>query len=187
MDVLFKRKDVNEYSWFGSRDVQGSGGEDIPVNSIVWEAAFAPYGGEATGVSVDWAKHRYQKGSLGEIVDPALKGQITQQCLHKFGEVALTCLLEDGTQRPSMNDIVGMLEFVLQLQESANNGVIKDTCGGYENSEDMFSSSHSSVQLSDYSDSTRLNTTTDDSYGSKQSDRLLPENVFSQIGDPKGR
>jgi len=153
----------------------------------VWEAAFAPYGGEATGVSVDWAKHRYQKGSLGEIVDPALKGQITQQCLHKFGEVALTCLLEDGTQRPSMNDIVGMLEFVLQLQESANNGVIKDTCGGYENSEDMFSSSHSSVQLSDYSDSTRLNTTTDDSYGSKQSDRLLPENVFSQIGDPKGR
>jgi len=33
MDVLFKRKDVSGYPWFGSRDVQGSEGEDIPVNS----------------------------------------------------------------------------------------------------------------------------------------------------------
>jgi len=33
MDVLFKRKDMSGYPWFGSRDVQGSEGEDIPVNS----------------------------------------------------------------------------------------------------------------------------------------------------------
>jgi len=33
MDVLFKRKDVSGYPWFGSRDVQGSEREDIPVNS----------------------------------------------------------------------------------------------------------------------------------------------------------
>ncbi|XP_014496880.1 receptor-like protein kinase FERONIA [Vigna radiata var. radiata] len=140
---------------------------------------------------VDWAKHRYKEGCLGEIVDPALKGQITPQCLQKFGEVALTCLLEDGTQRPSMNVIVGMLELVLQLQEdSAKNVVMMDTGGGYEeDSEDMFSGSHYSVELTDYSNSTRCNTSgnTDDSYGSKQSDRLLSENVFSEIWDPKGR
>ncbi|XP_047152348.1 receptor-like protein kinase FERONIA [Vigna umbellata] len=140
---------------------------------------------------VDWAKHRYKEGCLGEIVDPALKGQITPQCLQKFGEVALTCLLEDGTQRPSMNVIVGMLELVLQLQEdSAKNVVMMDTGGGYEeDSEDMFSSSHYSVELTDYSNSSRCNTSanTDDSYGSKQSDRLLSENVFSEIRDPKGR
>jgi len=29
MDVLFKRKDVSGYPWFGSRDVQESEGEDI--------------------------------------------------------------------------------------------------------------------------------------------------------------
>ncbi|KOM36790.1 hypothetical protein LR48_Vigan03g017100 [Vigna angularis] len=140
---------------------------------------------------VDWAKHRYKEGCLDEIVDPALKGQITPQCLQKFGEVALTCLLEDGTQRPSMNVIVGMLELVLQLQEdSAKNVVMMDTGGGYEeDSEDLFSSSHYSVELTDYSNSTRCNTSgnTDDSYGSKQSDRLLSENVFSEIWDPKGR
>ncbi|TKY65061.1 Receptor protein kinase FERONIA [Spatholobus suberectus] len=131
---------------------------------------------------VHWAKHLYHKGSLVEIVDPALKGQIAPECLRKFGEVALSCLLEDGTQRPSMNDVVGMLEFVLQLQDSAVNGVMVSG-GDYEDSEDIFSSSHSSVQLSDYSKSSGLNT----SYGSKESDRLISENVFSEIKDPKGR
>jgi len=32
MNVLFKKKDVSEYPWFRSRDVQGSEREDIPVN-----------------------------------------------------------------------------------------------------------------------------------------------------------
>ncbi|TKY65055.1 Receptor protein kinase FERONIA [Spatholobus suberectus] len=135
---------------------------------------------------VHWAKHLYHKGSLGEIVDPALKGQIAPECLRKFGEVALSCLLEDGTQRPSMNDVVGMLEFVLQLQDSAVNGVM-ESGGDYEDSEDMFSSSHGSVHVSDYSNSTGLNTTSNGSYGSKGSDRLIPEHVFSEIKDPKGR
>ncbi|TKY65070.1 Receptor protein kinase FERONIA [Spatholobus suberectus] len=137
---------------------------------------------------VHWAKHLYHKGSLGEIVDPALKGQIAPECLGKFGEVALSCLLEDGTQRPSMNDVVGMLEFVLQLQDSAVDGVV-EIGGDYEDSEDMFSSSQSTVHVSDYSNSTGLNTTTngDRSYGSTESDRLIPMNVFSEIKDPKGR
>ncbi|XP_014498298.1 receptor-like protein kinase FERONIA [Vigna radiata var. radiata] len=137
---------------------------------------------------VDWAKHRYQKGSLGEIVDPALKDQIAPHCLRKFGEVALSCLLEDGTQRPSMNDVVGVLEFVLQLQlqDSAHFNAVLESGGDYEDSgtENMFSSTHSSVHVSDYSNSSGLNTT---SYRSKESDSLIPEPVFSEIKDPKGR
>ncbi|KAK7374643.1 hypothetical protein VNO80_08080 [Phaseolus coccineus] len=137
---------------------------------------------------VDWAKHWYEKGSLGEIVDPALKGQIAPQCLRKFGEVALSCLLEDGTQRPSMNDVVGVLVFVLQLQlqDSANVNAVLESGGDCEDSttEDMFSSTHTSVHASDYSNSSGFNST---SYGSKQSDRLISELVFSEIKDPKGR
>ncbi|WVZ06821.1 hypothetical protein V8G54_020167 [Vigna mungo] len=129
---------------------------------------------------VDWAKHRHEKGSLGEIVDPALKGQIAPHCLRKFGDVALSCLLEDGSQRPSMNDVVGVLEFVLQLQlqETAHSDVVWESGGDYESSttEDMFSSSHSN--------SSGLNST---SYGNKESDRLISENVFSELKDPKGR
>ncbi|TKY65058.1 putative receptor protein kinase [Spatholobus suberectus] len=56
---------------------------------------------------VNWAKRCYEKGTLREIVDPELKGQIAPQCLRKFGEVLLSCLLEDGNQRPSMHDDTG--------------------------------------------------------------------------------
>ncbi|MCI54760.1 receptor-like protein kinase feronia-like, partial [Trifolium medium] len=40
-------------------------------------------------------------------------------CLKKFGEIATSCLLDDGRMRPSMNDVAWTLEFALQLQESA--------------------------------------------------------------------
>ncbi|RZB53907.1 receptor-like protein kinase FERONIA [Glycine soja] len=136
---------------------------------------------------VKWAKHCYEKGILSEIVDPELKGQIVPQCLRKFGEVALSCLLEDGTQRPSMKDIVGMLELVLQLQEGDVNGVM-ESGGDYEYGDDVFSSSHNSVHVSDYSKSTGLSTTRDGdrSYGSNDF-VLIPDDVFSEIKDPNGR
>ncbi|KAG4937510.1 hypothetical protein JHK85_052429 [Glycine max] len=136
---------------------------------------------------VKWAKHCYEKGILSEIVDPELKGQIVPQCLRKFGEVALSCLLEDGTQRPSMKDIVGMLELVLQLQEGDVNGVM-ESGGDYEYGDDVFSSSHNSVHVSDYSKSTGLITTRDGdrSYGSNDF-VLIPDDVFSEIKDPNGR
>ncbi|RZB53903.1 receptor-like protein kinase FERONIA [Glycine soja] len=135
---------------------------------------------------VNWAKHCCEKGTLSEIVDAKLKGQIAPQCMQKYGEVALSCLLEDGTQRPSMNDVVRMLEFVLHLQEGAVNEVMES-----EDTEDIFSSSHSTLHFSDYSKSTALSMATnvgDFSYGSKDSEeRLIPDHVFSEIKDPKGR
>ncbi|KAK7395626.1 hypothetical protein VNO78_16190 [Psophocarpus tetragonolobus] len=133
---------------------------------------------------VDWAKHLYQKGSFNEIVDPKLKDQVTSHCLHKFGELALSCLLEDGTQRPSMNDVVRMLEFVLQLHDNVVDGVMVNGWD-YEDRDDMFISTFSSVQDSYYSNNSGLNTTSNDSHKSSNdsyksdSDRLMiPENVF---------
>ncbi|KAL5167446.1 Receptor-like protein kinase FERONIA [Glycine soja] len=131
---------------------------------------------------VNWAKHCNEKGTLSEIVDAKLKGQIAPQCLQRYGEVALSCLLEDGTQRPSMNDVVRMLEFVLHLQEGAVNEVTES-----EDTEDVFSSSHSSLLFSDYSKSTALSMATnvgDCSYGSKDSEergenRLLGTTTFN--------
>ena len=138
---------------------------------------------------VKWAKHCYEKGTLSRIVDAELKGQIAPVCLRKFGDVALSCLLEDGTQRPSMKDVVGMLELVLQLQDSAANDGVMESGRDYEDSEDVFGSSHSSVHVSDYSKSTGLSTTSegDRRYGSKESFVLISNNVFSEIKDPKGR
>ncbi|BAT83247.1 hypothetical protein LR48_Vigan03g015200 [Vigna angularis] len=123
---------------------------------------------------VKWAKHCYEKGCLCDIVDPSLKGQTAAQCFHKFGEIALSCLHEDGTERPSMKDVVGMLQLVLQLHYS---GV------GEEVSDSGLCSQHDA----DYSKSTTANDGDNSSRGSKESSVLIPDDVFSEIKDPKGR
>ncbi|KAK7394387.1 hypothetical protein VNO78_14914 [Psophocarpus tetragonolobus] len=123
---------------------------------------------------VNWAKHCYEKGTLNEIVDPSLKDQIAPQSLRKFGELAISCLLEDGTQRPSINDVVALLHFALQLQDTAVKG----------DSHDIFGISQTTLQLWDYSNST---SNEDPSYGSKESQTLIPDNLFSEIKDPKPR
>ena len=49
------------------------------------------------------------------------------ESLKKFGEVAVSCLLNDGIKRPSMNDVVWGLEFALQLHESPKNTSLDET------------------------------------------------------------
>ncbi|KAK7365016.1 hypothetical protein VNO80_13766 [Phaseolus coccineus] len=66
-----------------------------------------------------WVRHCDRMGTIGEIVEPTLKKKIAAECLKKFCEIGVSCLLEDGSLRPSMKDVAGMLEFTLQLQESA--------------------------------------------------------------------
>ncbi|GLU01791.1 hypothetical protein SLE2022_190750 [Rubroshorea leprosula] len=67
-----------------------------------------------------WALLCYLKGTLDEIIDPRLTGQIAQMALQKFGEVAEKCVRQNGVERPTMSDIVWTLEFTLQLQETTD-------------------------------------------------------------------
>nr|XP_043615538.1 receptor-like protein kinase FERONIA [Erigeron canadensis] len=67
----------------------------------------------------EWGKSHYQKGTLHQIIDPCLSGEIAPKCLMKFGEVAYSCLKKYGSERPAMDDVVSGLEFALQLQEDA--------------------------------------------------------------------
>ncbi|KAJ7971095.1 Receptor-like protein kinase [Quillaja saponaria] len=78
----------------------------------------------------EWARQCYHKGTQYQIIDKNLKGKIAPECLNKFGEIAVNCLLDDGTQRPSMNDVVWGLEFSLQLQENAEEGGMNVIEGG---------------------------------------------------------
>ncbi|GJT15992.1 receptor-like protein kinase FERONIA [Tanacetum coccineum] len=67
----------------------------------------------------EWGKFHYQKGTLHEIIDSNLSGVISPKCLMKFGELAHNCLKWDGSERPTMEEVVWQLEFALQLQEDA--------------------------------------------------------------------
>ncbi|KAI3777025.1 hypothetical protein L1987_46818 [Smallanthus sonchifolius] len=67
----------------------------------------------------EWGKTCYGNGDLLEIIDPKLNGEIAPGCLMKFGEVASSCLHDEGGERPAMEEVVWGLEFALELQEAA--------------------------------------------------------------------
>ncbi|XP_051119341.1 receptor-like protein kinase FERONIA [Andrographis paniculata] len=70
----------------------------------------------------EWAKSNHRRGTVDQIVDPNLEGQIAPECLNNFVETAIACLKDRGFERPTMSDVVWSLEFTLQLQEEAEDG-----------------------------------------------------------------
>ncbi|KAE8685225.1 hypothetical protein F3Y22_tig00111099pilonHSYRG00024 [Hibiscus syriacus] len=67
----------------------------------------------------DWALKCVENETIEQIIDPYLQGKIAAECLRVFVEIAKNCLNDVGVERPKMSDVVGMLEFALQLQETA--------------------------------------------------------------------
>ncbi|XP_041002560.1 receptor-like protein kinase FERONIA [Juglans microcarpa x Juglans regia] len=70
-----------------------------------------------------WARKCYLDGNLDQIIDPCLRGEIASECLHKFREIAESCTRDHGIERPTMRDVVGALQFALQIQENAEKNI----------------------------------------------------------------
>ncbi|XVF81716.1 hypothetical protein PTKIN_Ptkin15bG0177900 [Pterospermum kingtungense] len=68
----------------------------------------------------NWARKCVETESIGETIDPFLKGKISPKCLRIFADIAENCIRENGPERPTMKDVVERLEFGLQLQEIEN-------------------------------------------------------------------
>ncbi|KAK8995484.1 hypothetical protein V6N11_075757 [Hibiscus sabdariffa] len=66
-----------------------------------------------------WALKCVENETIEQIIDPSLQGKIAAECLRVFVEIAKNCLHDVGVERPKMEDVAGMLEFALQLQETA--------------------------------------------------------------------
>ncbi|CAH9061677.1 unnamed protein product [Cuscuta europaea] len=148
----------------------------------------------------EWALHCHTKGILDQLTDPYLKGKIAPECFKKFGETAVKCVSDVGTDRPSMGDVLWNLEFALQLQESAEEsgkGIV-----GIDKVEDGYGAIGNNKLKKDPDASSPTgfdgSVTTDSSSGismsiggrslaSEDSDGLTPSVVFSQIMNPKGR
>ncbi|CAL5428980.1 unnamed protein product [Camellia sinensis] len=57
-----------------------------------------------------WAQKCIKKGTLDQIIDPSIRGQISPNCLKVFAEVANKCLLNYPKGRPTMSEVVGSLK-----------------------------------------------------------------------------
>ncbi|GMI66227.1 FERONIA [Hibiscus trionum] len=149
-----------------------------------------------------WAQQCHRTGTLYKIIDPFLRGKIAAECLKKFVQLTMSCLHDEGTERPSMGDVVWALEFAVQLQESGETKLkpviefegdsIETEFDGEtpfkafeDDSGDVFSSLGDHV-LNSKSTST-FSLTTSDSFLSKDSEKLASKAVFSEIRDPQGR
>ncbi|KAK3409253.1 hypothetical protein EUGRSUZ_J01388 [Eucalyptus grandis] len=156
-----------------------------------------------------WAQSCCKSGSIDKIVDPHLKGAIAPECLNKFCEIAMSCLQDEGTKRPSMNDVVWGLEFALQLQVSSEQRVVDHVVASMHHgdgdasdddtapiggnltgrSDEVFSTSNSGggKSLGAAVTTTSSDGVYDESTTSYDSDKLLSGAVFSEILNPNGR
>ncbi|KAK6279967.1 hypothetical protein POUND7_020234, partial [Theobroma cacao] len=137
-----------------------------------------------------WAQKCHRNGTFYQIIDPFLRGKIAPECLKKYAEVAMSCLHDEGIQRPSMNDVVWGLEFALQLQESAEEEIKH---GGAENEIDAEDDAPRFKQydLGDDSGSgfSSFVITPGDEHSpsTKDSEVIISGAVFSELRNPQGR
>ena len=67
-----------------------------------------------------WARKCIERGTINEIIDPYLKGEIAPVCFKVFMHIAESCTCDQGIQRPTMGDVVEKLKLAMELQENAD-------------------------------------------------------------------
>ncbi|KAL6136646.1 hypothetical protein ACLB2K_061941 [Fragaria x ananassa] len=141
-----------------------------------------------------WFKTCYGNGTLDQIIDPNLRGKIVNVCLNKYVEVAISCMHDNGNERPSMNDVVWALEFALKLQQTAEGSEL-DFNAGKKNEDEVPLVNDSDERFSGIwadsssSKNSRVTKTSSSDQNSSTSESIkgLSGTVFSEIYDPNGR
>ncbi|XP_058202659.1 receptor-like protein kinase FERONIA [Rhododendron vialii] len=64
-----------------------------------------------------WAKMYIEKGKLDPIIDPSIKGETTPHSLKYFAKLANNCLHAKPKKRPTMSEVVEILEIALASHE----------------------------------------------------------------------
>ncbi|KAL6143627.1 hypothetical protein ACLB2K_054322 [Fragaria x ananassa] len=138
----------------------------------------------------EWTKSCHRNGSIYQIIDSNLRGKIAATCLNKFVELAVSCMNDNGNERPSMNDVVWGLEFALQLQQSAE--VFLDVEMEGEDEVAFMKGNDAGISCSwEYSSDSKNSRTTKTSSGdmstTNASIRGMSGTIFSEIKDPTVR
>ncbi|KAI5312398.1 hypothetical protein L3X38_041571 [Prunus dulcis] len=121
----------------------------------------------------EWAKTCHRDRALNEIIDPCLKGKIAALCFNKFVKIAMSCMHDNGIERPSMDDVVRRLEFALRLQQSAKDDMDFNIIETNMEDEVPFIKHQDGVS--------------EQSCPTNQSIIRISETIFSKINNPYGR
>ncbi|XP_021800893.1 LOW QUALITY PROTEIN: receptor-like protein kinase FERONIA [Prunus avium] len=142
----------------------------------------------------EWTKICHRNGKIDQIIDPSLRGKIGNACLNKYVEIAVSCLQDNGIERPSMNDVVWGLEFALQLQQSGGRVLnLSEEKKGEDEESLMNAASDAGFSCSWEDSSSELkvsrvtNSSSDHNSSTNESMKGMSGTVFSEINDPNGR
>ncbi|CAL8140710.1 unnamed protein product [Prunus armeniaca] len=123
----------------------------------------------------EWTRICHRNGTLYQIIDPNLSGKIAVECFNKFVEIAVSCIHDNGAERPSMDDVVRGLEFALELQNCAEKDLDNDFVDRKGEDEGAFLKGKEG-----FSGSEQSNATTESIKGTSGT-------IFSEINDSEGR
>lgn len=73
----------------------------------------------------EWVKVKFQEGDMKSIVDPNLKDDFNREDARTVTELALNCAAFDMSGRPSMKEVVSVLESLLKKHNASQ------SCGSY--------------------------------------------------------
>ena len=137
-----------------------------------------------TASLVCWFQRCFDEGvAIKQIVDPFLRDSIRDECLEHYCKLALSCLHDDGTQRPSMSQVVGDLEFALRLVETDEGSqFVKAQKDGTHMKGLQFSQFMSDEEID--LPFTRSHTYKDSTASARPNTQ---EHPFSEIGNPRPR
>ncbi|KAH0969037.1 hypothetical protein GBA52_029101 [Prunus armeniaca] len=142
----------------------------------------------------EWTKICHRNGKIDQIIDPSLRGKIGNACLNKYVEIAVSCLQDNGIERPSMNDVVWGLEFALQLQQSGGGVLNLSEEKKGEDEESLMSAASDAGFSCSWEDSSSelkvsrvTKSSSDHNSSTNESMKGMSGTVFSEINDPNGR
>ncbi|PWA80577.1 serine/threonine/dual specificity protein kinase, catalytic domain-containing protein [Artemisia annua] len=88
------------------------------------------YGEEQCSL-VRWAKQFVKERKLEQMVDSKIKGTISSKCLRRFAQIANRCLDSVPKERPTMTEVVALLEALLDQEEKVNNLTKSTSTSGF--------------------------------------------------------
>ncbi|XP_041004215.1 probable serine/threonine-protein kinase PBL7 isoform X1 [Juglans microcarpa x Juglans regia] len=84
---------------------------------------------------VEWARPIFnERNKYVQLADPLLRGQFSESVLKKAVDVAILCLQEKANNRPSMQDVVAALNYLVSQKYSTNKVIKADIKGTEDNS-----------------------------------------------------
>ncbi|KAI9113571.1 hypothetical protein K1719_015498 [Acacia pycnantha] len=127
----------------------------------------------------EWGMFCKRRGTLEQLIDPRIKDHIDPNSLRKFNETVEKCLEEEGSERPTMGDVLWDLEYSLQLQRGAR----KRNLSGEDSNN---TGTGVSIELSNVRRLPSLLTQVDSEVMSILSDDSAAHSVFSMSKFPQG-